>query len=115
MKAPLPAAVLPLGRVPAANRRRLAVVLGPRAARRLTLHPVLTEVGNDHCPADTEGQDGALGEGPGTPPGPAGDRLRAAVDAAPSRAASGVDAAAVRAGGASAAVGLGTRADRGDR
>src|SRR3954451_4857218 len=115
MKPPLPTAVLPWVRLPAANRRRLAVVLGRLAARRLPLHPVLTEVGDDHCPADAEGQDCALGEGPGTPPGPAGDCLRAAVDAAPGRAASGVDAAAVRAGGAVAAVGLGTRAHRGDR
>src|SRR3954462_2969077 len=114
MKPPLPTAVLPWVRLPA-SRGRLAVVLGRLAARRLTLHPVLTEVGDDHCPADAEGQDGALGEGPGPPPGPVGDRRRAPGAAAPSRAASGVDAAAVRAGGASAAVGLGTRADRGDR
>src|SRR3982750_2669372 len=104
MKPPLPTAVPPWMRLPAANRRRLAVVLGRLAARRLTLHPVLTEVGNDHCPADAEGQDGALGEGPGTPPGPAGDFLRAAVDAAPGRATSGGGAGAVRAGGAGGAV-----------
>src|SRR3954452_14905347 len=115
MRPPLPTAVPSWARLPAPVRRRLAVVLGRLAARQLTPHPMREEVGDDRCPADAEGQDVALGEGAGRPPGPAGDRLCAAVDATPGRAASGVDAAAVRAGGAGAAAGLGARTDCGDR
>src|SRR3954468_3500386 len=98
MRPPFPTPVMTWARLPAATRRRLAVLLGHLARHRLAPPPLLEDLGHDRGPSGEEGYDDPFGEGAGTPPGSLGASLCSAIDAASGRAAPGVDPAAVRAG-----------------